>query len=84
MTLEERCKSIRSRDDFVAFIDALERDLRENPSGWENVELSRYLRALAAWVRDMRGYYLNQGQPIPEQPDWQVAANMMLAAKMYE
>lgn len=84
MTLEEQCNSCRSRDDFVAFVNALQRDIRDNPSAWQNADLPRYFAALAAWVSDMNGYYRNMGKPVPSQPDWNVAANMLLAAKMYE
>lgn len=84
MTLAEYNNSIRSREDFVAFVRALGKDLQENPGSWENASLKRYLEALSAWVEDMDGYYLNQGKPVPQQPDWKVAADMLMAAKMYE
>jgi hypothetical protein len=84
MTLAEHNNSIRSREDFVVFVKALTKDLRENPASWENTNLDRFLEALGAWVEDMDGYYLNQGKPVPKQPDWKVAADMLLAAKMYE
>ena len=84
MTLAEHNNSVRSREDFVAFVKALSKDLRDNPASWENGNLERYLEALGAWVEGMDGYYLNQGKPVPQQPDWKVAADMLLAAKMYE
>lgn len=84
MTLAEHNNSIRSREDFVGFVKALSKDLRDNPASWENANLERYLEALGAWVEDMDGYYTNQGKPVPQQPDWKVAADMLMAAKMYE
>lgn len=75
---------IHSREDFVAFVKALSQDLRDNPASWENANLERYLEALGAWVEDMDGYYLNQGKPLPQQPDWKVIADMLMAAKKYE
>jgi hypothetical protein len=42
------------------------------------------LEALAAWVEDMDGYYLNQGKAVPEKPDWKHVADMLMAAKLYE
>ncbi len=84
MTLAEHHNSIRSREDFVAFVNALCKDLRDNPSSWENASLEGFLEALSAWVEDMEGYYANQGKPVPHQPDWRVAADMLMAAKMYE
>jgi hypothetical protein len=84
MTLAEQNNSIRSREDFVAFVKALTKDLRENPASWENANLERYLESLGAWVEDMDGYYLNQGKPVPQQPDWKGVGDMLMAAKMYE
>ena len=84
MTLEEQCNSCRSRGDFVAFVEALQRDFHDNPSAWQNADLPHYFAALAAWVGDMDGYYQNINKPVPSQPDWNLAANMLLAAKMYE
>ncbi|MBI5386520.1 MAG: hypothetical protein HZA90_17765 [Verrucomicrobia bacterium] len=84
MTLTEHNNSIRSREDFVAFVKALRNDLHDNPATWENSNLERFLEALAAWVEDMDGYYTDQGKPVPQQPDWKVAADMLMAAKMYE
>jgi hypothetical protein len=84
MTLDEQNNSIRSREDFVAFVKALNKDLHDNPSTWGNPSLGSFLEALAAWVEDMDGYYLNQKKPVPEQPEWKVVADMLLAAKIYE
>jgi hypothetical protein len=84
MTLAEHNNSIRSREDFVAFVKAMSKDLRDNPATWESSSLERFLEALGAWVEDMDGYYINQGKPVPQQPDWKVAADMLMAAKMYE
>jgi len=84
MMLAESSNLIRSREDFVEFIKALTKDLRENPASWENATLDRFLEALGAWVEDMDGYYLNKGKPVPQQPDWKVAADMLMAAKTYE
>lgn len=84
MTLAEQCNSIRSREDLAEFVKALCKDLRENPESWENPNLDRFLEALGAWVEDMDGYYLNQGQLVPQQPDWKIVGDILMAAKMYE
>ena len=84
MTLTEHYSVISSRQDFVAFVNALANDFRDNPSTWENDSLERFLEALGAWVEDMEGYYTNHGKPIPKQPDWKVVADMLMAARMYE
>ena len=75
---------IRSREDFVAFVIALRKDLQESPATWENSSLEAFLESLAAWVDNMDGYYASQGESVPGQLTWQVAADMLMAAKVYE
>lgn len=84
MITTQQINAIQTRADFVAFARALNNDLRNNPQSWNNKELEQYIEALASWAEDMDGYYLNNGEPAPEKPDWKMVANMLLAAKMYE
>ena len=67
----------------MGFVKALSNDLRENPATWENGSLDRFLEAIAAWVKDMDGYYASQRKLVPD-PDWKVVADILMAAKMYE
>jgi hypothetical protein len=76
--------SVNSREDFVEFVNALSKDLHDNPASWENSTLERFLGAMSAWVEDMEGYYLNQGKPVPQQLDWNVLSDILMAARMYE
>ena len=78
MTLTGYNHSIRSREDFVAFVRALSADLYDNPETWENGSLERFLVALAACAENMNG------KPAPQKPDWQVVGDMLMAAKEYE
>lgn len=75
---------IRTKEDFVSYVYELSQDYRNNPDTWENNDLGSYLEALAAWVDDMDGYYINTGQPVPEKPTWLNIADILLAAKVYE
>lgn len=84
MTLGDDNDTIRTREDFAEFVKAVSRDLRDNPTSWSNTSLQSYLEALAAWVDDMDGYYSNRGRLIPEQPDWPIVADMLMAARVYE
>jgi hypothetical protein len=80
----KKIEPIKTKKDFVSFVYELSQDYRDNPKSWQNKDLGSFLEALAAWVDDMEGYYLNQGQQVPEKPDWQMLANMLTAAKIYE
>jgi hypothetical protein len=82
--LVAQVNSIRSRADFVSFIYALSKDLHDNPQRWENDDLESFLKALAAWIEDMDGFYKNQGLPVPSQLDWKILGDIFMAATMYE
>ncbi len=82
--LVDQVEAIRSRDDLVAFVRELLRDLSTNPRGWENNTLETYLEALAAWTNDLEGFYRNRGEPVPETPSWKLFGEVLLAASLYE
>lgn len=82
--LNRLVNSIKTRDDFVAFVDALTDDLNRNSQEWENNTLERYLEAVSAWTQNMDGYYRNIHQPLPQNIDWRVFGQILLAAKFYE
>lgn len=84
MELNEQVEQIASREDLVAFVQALRRDLETNPGEWENPNLASYLGALAGWIGDMHGYYRNQGLEMPQAPSWKTVGEILIAAKVYE
>jgi len=77
-------KKIQTRQDFISFLRALRKDYAENLSSWENRDIETFLGAMASWVEDMDGFYINQGLPIPEKPDWKVFADILMEGKLYE
>ena len=77
-------KKIQTREDFIAFVRALKRDYTENLSTWENRDIGSFLEAIASWVEDMDGFYINQGLSVPEKPDWKVVADILMGGKIYE
>jgi hypothetical protein len=82
--LHEQVDAISSREDLVTFIEALRRDLDANPKEWENPTLVAFLGALASWIEDMDGFYLNSGREIPRTPTWKTIGEMLAAARVYE
>ena len=73
-----------TRLDLADLIDQLRDSLNREPGSWENPDLGRFLDALAAWTRDMDGWFMNRGEPIPDAPSWELFGHMLLAAKTYE
>jgi len=79
--ISELLPGVRTRHDLATFVLALREDLLSNGSEWENPSLERFLEAFSAWCLDMPSS--SSGQP-PEQPNWNLIAQMLVAAAMYE
>jgi hypothetical protein len=84
MNLQQELQSVDSRDDLAAWIDYLRQDYVSNADTWENRDLPTYLEAMAAWLRDMDGYYSRTGLDPQAPPTWRQIGEILLAAKMYE
>jgi len=82
--LDEQQRSLRSKEEFAAFVDQLREDLLKRPDEWENPTLDRFLEAMAAWVSGSDGYYRNISQPYPNDINWSFFAGVLLAARIYE
>lgn len=76
--------SIKNKNDFVNFISALVKDLKENSEQWENKDLYSYLNGMVSWIEDMDGYYENTNQPLPNNVTWKVFSDILMAARTYE
>jgi hypothetical protein len=84
MTLAERARSVRTREDLVAFVEALAADYGTNQSTWTNTDLASFLAAMLAWSEDMDGFYENAGEDLASLPPWRVLADILMAARVYE
>lgn len=75
---------VASRGDLVSFIRMLAEGLKREPVLWENTDLKRFLEAMAAWIEDVDGFFLNSGERVPENPTWKLVAQILAAAAAYE
>ena len=82
MNIEPR--QVRSKAEFLEFLEALRASLRDSPEQWENPTLERYLEALAAWVDACEYSYRNRGEPVPSGINWRFMAEALAAAQIYE
>ncbi len=80
----KKINEINNKEDFVNFVELLVSNLKSNPEEWTNKSLLEYLESISSWTEDMEGYYQNNDMPIPENINWKVFANILIAAKMYE
>lgn len=81
---DARGERVQTRDDLATFLAGLADSLLAEPAAWENDTLERFLRAWSAWITDMEGYFTNRGEETPATPSWELIAQMLLAAKIYE
>lgn len=72
------------RDEFVKIVGEIAATLGSDPDIWENTTVHDYLSAMAAWVEDMDGYFENLGDPVPTHPTWELFAQILQAARVYE
>jgi len=69
-------EGLATRDEFIAFIDGLRRDLAAGDTNVANVTLDDFLEALSAWVHD------SDQKGAPE--SWSFAAQLLQAGLTYE
>ena len=77
-------KSIKTREDFIEFMNLLAKDYQLNKETWENIDVKSYLESVESWVEDMDGYYDNMGLNMPEDIDWNFIATLFYVGKIYE
>ncbi len=76
--------SIKTKEDFISFLNELSNDKTAKDDKWENKSLEDYLDSIARWVEDMDGYYHNTNRTIPENINWQFIAELLYVGKIYE
>jgi hypothetical protein len=91
MSLNEQADKVNSKETFLEFIRALAADRaaeeeveKKSPSspygpgalGWENGSIGAFLDAMQAWASASRD--------LPEKPEWNTFARILLAGKFYE
>ena len=76
---------VSSREEFITHIFQLLDEHDAIGDRWENKDIYTFLQAMAAWLNDCQGYYQNAGEKVNiEQPSWQLFADALSAAAVYE
>jgi len=77
--------AVDSRDQLIGYIFELLDDHDAVGDQWENKDIYSFLQAMAAWLDDCDGYYRKSGQSVDvEKASWQILADAMAAASVYE
>ena len=77
-------ENVKSKEDFISFINKLSEDNQINNDEWENKDILSYLEGISSWVEDMDGYYKNMKRDVPTNVDWKFIATLFYVGKIYE
>ena len=72
----ENIENIRTVDDFVAFLKAMENDFKTSKCEWKNISLDDYFESVSAWIFDT--------QLCEDKLDYSALAKMLYMGKIYE
>ncbi len=84
MKVNEMIENVKSKEDFISFINMLSEDNQINNDEWENKDILSYLEGISSWVEDMDGYYKNMKLDVPTNVDWKFIATLFYVGKIYE
>ncbi len=75
-------EKIESKKELIQLIKRLR---AEDSSKWKNVSTPDFLEALGAWLESADGFYKNfKLETSAEEPSWQLFADALQAATIYE
>ena len=75
---------VRSKEDFIQFMEEMSRSREKNPQSWANPDLADYLDAVARWTEGMERVYGNTGREMPRDINWQLIATLFWVGRIYE
>jgi hypothetical protein len=82
--LFDDAEDVESKEDLARFIDNLGASLSQQREAWENVTIERFFDAWAHSLPNIERFYNNCGREAPSQPNWNMIAQMLLTAAIYE
>jgi hypothetical protein len=77
--------SVNTRDELIGHVFNLMDNHDSDGNLWKCKDIFRFLQYMAAWLNDAGDYYISKGQDVNvETPTWQVFADALSAASVYE
>jgi len=75
--------SLRTRDDFVRFVELLVESFNEPGPPWENATIESFLLALARATRNLEQYYESADEAAQNvaSPSWEAVAGLLFSAR---
>ena len=74
---------VETKEEFLNLVATLAAD--KDLKTWDNSAAPDFVEALGRWLEDSDGFYQSTGRTIDtSQPSWQLFADMLQAARMYE
>jgi hypothetical protein len=78
-------EAVQSRQQLIDHLFRLMDDFDGAGNYWKNQDVYTFLQAMAAWLDNCEGYYRNSGRAVDaEAPSWQLFADALSAAAVYE
>jgi hypothetical protein len=72
---------VNSKEEFLQLLARIVADQND----WPNSSAQDFVQALGSWLEDADGYYQNTGQTMDtSRPSWQLFADAVQAARIYE
>lgn len=84
MNIYTEIKNVKTKEEFLRFLEILANDRRSNEDEWENKSVEDYLLSIQSWIEDMDGYYENNNIEVSQNIDWNFIANIFYVGKIYE
>ena len=81
MDIEKIADNVKSKEDFIKFLNAFIDNYIHDKENWENPELGRYMEAMERYLTDFTDQSLEK---IDFTPSWSLFARIMIAASIYE
>lgn len=82
MSVTDVINLIDTKEDFILFIELLQKDFTINNKDWKNKNINEYLSSLVSWVEDFSN--CPQNDVDWSKVEWKVIARIFYMGKIYE
>ncbi len=87
MELHHFIQTIKTKEDFVYFVEMFRKDYEKNKDDinqWENTTLEQFLNGLSGYANSLREKDPDGAILPANQPSWKLFADILMGAAVYE